>query len=220
MLTVLERLARPLLINGFHRAYYASNGWRGHSFLGYPIMQCPLDLQLYQEIVFKNRPPFIVQTGVAGGGSILYFATLLDLIQADASAVVVGVDITLSKQARTLSHPRVRLVEGSAVDSDIVERVRGLLPPARGMVILDSDHSRSHVEQELRIWSDLVDVGSYLVVEDTNVNGHPVYKGHGPGPLEAVTQFLMSNTSFRQDDDLWKPCLFSHHQHGWLKRLC
>ena len=207
------------VINGFHSLYYHSLGWDKNTFLGYQIKQCPLDLQVYQELLFALRPAFIIQTGVAGGGSTLYLASMLDLIGMDERCLVIGVDITLTPEARTLRHPRIRLIEGSSTAKETIREVEALLPGSHGMVSLDSDHSARHVADELRIYREYVAIGAYMVVEDTNVNGHPVFPNHGPGPMEAVDAFLAEDDRFQRDDQVWLRNLFSFHQHGWLKRV-
>jgi cephalosporin hydroxylase len=215
----LDRFAPRIVTNLFHIQWYRSKALSENTFLGYPIFQCPLDLQLYQEVIFRVRPAFILQTGVWHGGSILYFASLLDLIDADPTATVVGIDIHLSEQARSITHPRVHLVEGDSADPQVVKQVRDILPASRGLVSLDSDHVKEHVAAEIELYKELVEVGSYLVVEDTNLNGHPVCHYFGPGPYEAVRDFLSRDSRFVQDNALWRKNLFSCHQGGWLKRV-
>lgn len=217
------QLTRPdaAVADAFHQLYHhsAETTWRRNTFLGYPIWQCPIDMYTYQEVIARVRPAFVIQTGVAEGGSVLYLACLLDLIGAPPEAVVIGVDVQLTPRARTLAHPRIRLVEGDSTNPQTVELVRSLLPATHGFVSLDSDHTQLHVGRELAAYAEFVAAGGYLVVEDTNLNGHPIQSDFGPGPLEAVDAFLIANKRFIRDDAVWQRNLFSFHQRGWLKRI-
>lgn len=211
---------RPKITDWFHFLYYhSSDSWRQNTYLGYPISQYPGDLFLYQELIFRKQPVFVIQTGVFKGGSIMYFAKLLDSIGAPESALVIGIDIALSDQARSLSHPRIRLIEGDSVSAGVLSKVKTIVGANKGMVILDSDHAKDHVLEELRAYKDFVGEGDYLIVEDTNLNGHPVDPFFGPGPMEAVREFLKEDRGFARDDLLWQRSMFSYHQFGWLQRI-
>ena len=204
------------VVDAFHQLYYdePDRTWQDTWFLGVATQKCPLDLWVYQELIFRVRPGLIVETGTAHGGSALYLATMCDLV---GHGEVVSVDV-LDLPGRPV-HPRVRYVHGSSTDLGIVEEVRAL---AEGkdpvMVILDSDHSFAHVRAEIAAYAGLVTPGSYLVVEDTNVNGHPVAPEFGPGPYEAVEELLGRSADFVVDDSCEK-FRMTFNPRGFLRRV-
>jgi cephalosporin hydroxylase len=208
----------------FHRVYYHKpDSWFHNVWFGFPISQFPGDLYLYQEIISRRTPDYIVQTGVFLGGSALFFAHMLDLANAPLTAKVIAIDINLSDKAKELNHPRITLIEGSSTSPETIKQVERLIADIPhvngGMVSLDSDHTKDHVVEELKYYPQFVGVGNYLVVEDTNINNNPVLGEHGPGPFEALREFLKTNHNFQQDNALWQRNLFSHHQYGWLRKV-
>jgi cephalosporin hydroxylase len=198
----------------FHRLYYNSGSttWSNTYWLGTQTQKCPLDLWIYQELLHELRPAAIVETGTASGGSALFLASVCDLL---GEGEVVTVDIARGERP---SHPRVTYLSGSSTAPESVARVREFIgEKAPVLIILDSDHSYAHVLDELRLYSPLVTSGSYLVVEDTNVNGHPVDPNHGPGPMEAVRDFLREANEFTVDESREK-FLLTFNPRGFLRR--
>jgi predicted O-linked N-acetylglucosamine transferase (SPINDLY family)/cephalosporin hydroxylase len=204
-------------ISWFHKLYYESgqkgDTWNNTRWMGVPILKCPLDLWIYQEILFEIKPELIIECGTFSGGSALFLAHLCDII---GCGEIVSIDI--EQRSDLPQHPRIYYWSGSSISEQIVERVRQKAScRCRVLVILDSDHRANHVLQELRLYSAFVTPGSYVIVEDTNVNGHPVAPDFGPGPMEAVQAFLSENPSFSVDPEREKFGL-TFNPSGYLKR--
>lgn len=205
-------------IRGFHRLYYHAaynippQTWGNTFWLGVPIQKCPLDLFVYQEIFYETRPEAIIETGTAAGGSALFWASLCDLM---GQGEVITVDIEDRCQVR---HPRITRLLGSSTDPDVVERIREWVRGRPAMVVLDSDHRKAHVLAELEAYSPFVPVGFYLIVEDSNIHGHPVGWRYGEGPAEAIREFLRWRSDFVVDREREKH-LLTFNPGGFLRRI-
>jgi cephalosporin hydroxylase len=210
-----ETMGISSLVDAFHRLYYdgREQTWGNTFWLGHRVLKCPLDLWIYQEILYEVRPELIIETGTYLGGSALFLASICDLL---GHGVVITVDP--DRREGLPEHPRITYLTGSSTSRSIVKTIRdraqGKTPV---MVILDSDHRQQHVANELAAYAPLVTPGSYLVVEDTNINGHPVDSEHGPGPFEAVEEFLARNNGFARDLSREK-LLLTFNPGGFLQR--
>ena len=205
-------------VDQFHQLYYNGVDGRGALYdrtywMNTPCLKCPLDLWIYQEIIAELKPDLILETGTHSGGSALFMAHLLDVL---GHGEIITIDIEPRKNLP--QHPRIRYVNGSSSDSALVSKLVEGRGVERRMVILDSDHSKAHVAKELELFAPLVSVGSYLIVEDTNVNGHPVYQSFGEGPFEAVEEFIASHNGFIVDREREK-FLMTFNPRGYLKRV-
>ena len=201
-------------VREFHRLYYDSSlrTWSNTFWFGTPTQKCPLDLWVYQELLHELRPEVIVETGTASGGSALFLASVCELL---GRGEIVSVDI---EERERPSHERVTYLTGSSTAPEIAARVLEFVGDrTKVLVILDSDHTRDHVLEELRLYSPLVDPGSYVIVEDTNINGHPVRPDFGPGPMEAVDEFLRQSPEFSIDPEREKFFL-TFNPRGFLRR--
>ena len=203
----VQALSR-IWIREIARHRYAYN----FTWLGRPVIQFPQDMMAIQELIWSIKPDVVIETGVAHGGSILFSASMLELVGGEG--YVIGIDIDIRKHNRTEieAHPlsrRVRLIEGSSVDDTVVSQVREMVGEGKKvLVILDSNHTHEHVLRELELFSPFVREGSYLVVYDTLIEDMPVDlvgdRPWGPGnnPKTAVWEFLETNKRFKIDKDL------------------
>lgn len=206
------------VVDDFHGLFYDSflfsKTWSESTWLGTHIKKCPFDTWMYQEILYEVKPDLIIECGTYKGGSAYYLATLCDLI---GSGKILTVDII--DHPNKPVHPRIEYLTGSALASEIMNRFKEEAAKAKTvLVILDDDHSRDHVYQEMKAYAGLVTVGSYLLVEDSNVNGHPVYPEHGPGPFEAIERFMQEERNFIIDKSKEKYYV-TFNPNGYLKRV-
>lgn len=171
------------------RWFHETNTWKTMSWHGIRTLKLPSDVWNYQEIIFERRIEHVLETGTRHGGSALFFAETL--AARGGRGPVVSIDIESSSR-QIPSHERIHFLLGDSAAIATVDHALSLLPPDRGpaFLILDSDHSQAHVMRELRAWVPRLRKGDYLVVEDTIVNGHPVRPEHGPGPMEAIRDYL------------------------------
>lgn len=207
-----------------NKARYSYN----FSWMGRPIIQYPQDIIAMQEIIWEVKPDLIIETGIAHGGSIIYYASLLELI---GKGSVLGIDIDIREHNRKAieSHPmnrRIQMLEGSSISSEMLEKVKELASGKETILVaLDSNHTHDHVLNELRMYSPFVTKGSYLVVFDTIVENLPDYYlpnrpwKKGDNPMTAVKQFLKENDDFEIDTNIDNKLLISVAPQGYLKRV-
>jgi cephalosporin hydroxylase len=209
----VDRRLDRAAVSRAHDVLYESDAWTEATWLGAQALKNPLDLWIYQEIVVETRPQLIVETGTYRGGSALYLASLCDLMD---SGEVLSIDIQPVREDYP-SHPRVTYLGGrSSTDPEVVDEARERAGGRPILVILDSDHSQQHVEAELAVYAPLVPVGSYVIVEDSNIG--KIRKDLMPGPLEAIETFLARTDEFVVDREREK-FLITFNPSGYLRRV-
>ena len=199
------------------------------TWMGRPIIQFPQDMIAMQEIIWQVKPDLIIETGIAHGGSLIFSASMLELIDGDGEVLGIDIDIREHNRVEIEKHPmfkRITMIEGSSIDEKIAEKVYDF---ARGkkrvLIILDSMHTHEHVLKELQLYSPLVTKGSYLVVFDTIIEDMPDDFfpdrpwGKGNNPKTAVWEFLKTNDRFEIDKSIENKLLITVAPDGWLKRV-
>jgi cephalosporin hydroxylase len=195
-------------VKEFNALFYnlAPLTWDSITWMGRKIWKNPYDLWMMQEIIYEIQPDVIIETGTYQGGSALYFAHLLDIL---GKGIVVTIDI--QKLINIPNHPHIICITGNSIEDSVITQIEKLLRNnSKTLVILDSDHSKEHVLKELTRYYKYVTLGSYIVVEDTNIGA----------PLEAVKEFL--NTSEGQNfivDRSKERLLCTFNPMGYLKKI-
>ncbi|MCY1401644.1 Rhamnosyl O-methyltransferase precursor [compost metagenome] len=218
----LKGLARDFFNESAKHKYSYHFSWMGR-----PIIQLPQDMMAMQELIWQIKPDLIIECGIAHGGSIIYYASLLEL-QGHGEVLGIDRDIRAHNREAIESHPmskRIQMIEGSSVDPAVVEQVRTQAAGKTVIVVLDSNHTHQHVLEELRLYSPLVSLGSYCVVMDTVVEDMPADFfpdrpwGQGDNPKTAVWAYLEENSDFEIDYHMQNKLLVTVAPDGYLRRV-
>lgn len=217
----LQKLALTFLEKADRLNYFYHWNW-----LGLPIIQSPEDIIAVQEIIWETQPDLIIETGIAWGGSVVLYASILELIGKGRVAAIDKVLPETNIQS-IMKYPfskRIHLFEGSSTDPSIFQQVRDLIKPEdKVMVLLDSNHTHEHVYDELELWGPLVSKGQYLVVSDTLVEDIPAQThrprpwGPGNNPKTAVQKYLQETDRFTLANSYHQKALLSCTRDGYLK---
>jgi cephalosporin hydroxylase len=196
--------------------YYTSLGAYGVNWKGHELLKNPCDLWIYIELIQKIKPKYIIETGTHFGASALYFSDMVKMLGIDTTIITIDINPKLNFDATAA---KIISLRGISTSTSIVNEVSRIIKPEDiVLVMLDSDHSKENVLNELNAYSRFVTLNSYLIVEDTIVNGHPTNLAHGPGPFEATQEFLSKNNNFEVDLDCQK-FLLTYNNRGFLKRI-
>ena len=228
---MIEKMGKDILLKQISHRWIAetSKFEYGYHFkwLGRPVIQLPQDMVAMQEIIWQVKPDLIIETGIAHGGSLIFYASMLEMLGGNGQVLGIDIDIREHNRAEIEKHPmykRIDMIEGSSVDEKIAEQVYEIAKAKkRIMVVLDSMHTHDHVFKELKLYSPLVTKGSYLVVLDTIIEDMPGDFfpdrpwGRGNNPKTAVWEFLKTNNRFEIDKSIENKLLITVAPDGYLK---
>jgi cephalosporin hydroxylase len=198
----------------FVDAFWRSHAWRKTTWLGQRVSKPPTDLIAYQEVIARVRPEWVIETGTGNGGRALFLASICELV---GHGQVLSIDAR--KNDDRPQHPRITYLTANPVHEAAARQVRDIVgDPPNAMVVLGTRGSRGRMVAEFNLYSGLVPLGSYVVMEETIVNGHPVWPSFGAGPAEAVKNVINTRGDFAPDPDMERSGL-TFNPHGFLKRV-
>ena len=196
------------------------------NWMGLPILQMPEDIALTQEILWETKPDFVIEAGIAWGGSLAMYAAFQEL---QGFGKVIGIDVTIPEHNREaimsvpVSH-RIELIQGSSIDPEVFKNISSNIPAgANILLVLDSNHTHEQVLAELKLWSPLLQKGNYIIVSDTIVEVIPTQThrprpwGHGNNPMTGMLEFLRENNRFSAENVYSKRTFSSFNPSGYLE---
>jgi cephalosporin hydroxylase len=199
------------------------------NWLGVPTIQFPSDLIVIQEILIKYKPDIVIETGVAHGGSLLFYSSILSMVKKKYKVLGVDIKIKLNNKKRLFSKPlssNIKLFEKNSIDSGLFKKIKKIVKEKKVIVILDSNHSHDHVLKELNMYSQLIKKNGYIIVMDTVtefIDKKHVNKGRdfgkGNSPYTAVKFFLKTNSKFIIDKDYENKSLITSAPSGFIKKI-
>lgn len=204
----------------YHLWYYNQQVWTTTTWAGVKALKSPGDMWNYQEIIFELKPSLIIEFGTYSGGATLFFAALLDQMSHRSKILSVDIDHHIMDE-RLNHHPRIELMLASSTTPQVAQKISQLRQefPGSVFVILDSNHEKNHVFAEMLLLRPLLKTGDYLIVEDGNINGHPVLPGWGEGPYEAIEQYVsLYPHDYQFDQDREQKFGFTFAPKGFLIR--
>jgi cephalosporin hydroxylase len=209
------------VVHRFHQLWYENHQtWEQNKWFGLQTSQNPMDVWIMEELIVETKPDYIIECGTWNGGSAALLALILS--QANPAGRVLSIDIEdRTQEARKLSivKEKVEFIAGSSTAPEVVAKITGRVKGKKVLVLLDSDHHKANVLKELQTYTPLVQVGGYVVVQDSNVNGNPVAGNFGPGPKEAMDEFLPTTNGNFIVDKARERLMFTFSPGGYLKRV-
>lgn len=202
--------------------------------MGRPIIQYPQDIMAMQELIWEVKPDLIIETGIAHGGSLIFYASMLELCALsggpeDAQIIGIDIDIRAHNRQAIVDHPmnrRITMFEGSSIAPEMVAKVVELATKKKNiMLVLDSNHTHDHVLAELNAYAHLTSLNSYCVVFDTVIEDMPdgMFNdrpwGIGNNPKTAAHQFLKEHPEFLIDMKVQNKLQITVAPDGFLKRV-
>ncbi|HTY13524.1 MAG TPA: CmcI family methyltransferase [Candidatus Omnitrophota bacterium] len=208
-------------IRQYHEWYYNNELWRKTQFLGADCCKSVSDMWNYQEIIHRLKPSLLVEFGTYRGGSALYFSAILKLVNDRSKVLTVDNCLEPGTEQRLRKERHIQVMKCSSTDPKVAKEILSLRRKFRGpaFFILDSDHSKAHVLAEMVSLRPVTRIGDYLIVEDSNINGHPVLPEFGEGPMEAIGEYFSNYPDdYRHDRETENKFGFTFAPEGFLIR--